>query len=68
MEVYKAKRDGIAVFLNPDKFEEFLSKRYFIYKVSDLENESLDELLFSSKEKTDEIGEVKSNDNSIRNA
>lgn len=52
MEVYKAKRDGTAVFLNPDKFEEFLSRGYFIYKVNNLENESLDELLFSPEEKT----------------
>ena len=49
MEIYKAKRDGIAVFLNPDKFEEFLSMGYFIYKVNNLEDESLDELLFSPK-------------------
>lgn len=49
MEIYKAKRDGIAVFLNPDKFEEFLSMGYFIYKVNNLKDESLDELLFSPK-------------------
>ena len=51
MEIYKAKRDGMAVFLNPDKFEEFLSRGYFIYKVNNLEDESLDELLFSPKKK-----------------
>ena len=60
MEVYKAKRDGTAVFLNPDKFDEFLSKGYFIYKVSDLEDESSDELLFSPNENKNEIlrGEI----------
>ncbi len=60
MEVYKAKRDGVAVFLNPDKFEEFLSKGYFIYKVSDLEDESSDELLFSPEENKNGIlrGEI----------
>lgn len=52
MEIYKAKRNGTAIFLNPDKFEEFLSKGYFIYKVSDLEDESSDELLFSPAEET----------------
>lgn len=30
MEVYKAKRDGVAVFLNPDKFEKFLRDILFI--------------------------------------
>ena len=32
MEVYKAKRNGTAIFLNPDKFDEFLSKGYFFIK------------------------------------
>lgn len=45
MEVYKAKRDGTAVFLTPDKFDEFWEKGYLIYKVNDLEDESQDELL-----------------------
>ena len=59
MEVYKAVRDNIAVFLNPDKFDEFLSQGYVIYRVHDLENESLDELI-SQKE----IKELESTDNS----
>lgn len=50
MNVYKAVRNNTAVFLNPDKFDEFLSKGYFIYKVNDLEDESLDELIFSPAE------------------
>lgn len=47
MEVYKAKRDGTAIFLNPDKFDEFLTKGYLIYKVNDLDDESKDELINS---------------------
>ncbi|GEM_PF-1417537 len=47
MEVYKAKRNGTAIFLNPDKFDEFWAKGYLIYKVNDLDNESKDELITS---------------------
>ena len=43
MEVYKAVRDNVAIFLNPDKFDEFISDGYIIYRVHDLENEKLDE-------------------------
>ena len=43
MEVYKAVRDNVAIFLNPDKFDEFILDGYVIYKVHDLENEKLDE-------------------------
>ena len=41
MEVYKAVRDNVAIFLNPDKFDEFISDGYIIYRVHDLENEKL---------------------------
>lgn len=47
MEIYKAKRNGTAIFLNPDKFDEFLTKGYLIYKVNDLDDESKDELINS---------------------
>lgn len=47
MEIYKAKRNGTAIFLNPDKFDEFLAKGYLIYKVNDLDDESKDELINS---------------------
>ena len=47
MEVYKAKRNGTAIFLNPDKFDEFWAKGYLIYKVNDLDDESKDELITS---------------------
>ena len=43
MEFYKAVRDNVAIFLNPDKFDEFILDGYVIYKVHDLENEKLDE-------------------------
>ena len=58
MEVYKAKRDGTAVFLNSDKFDEFLEKGYFIYKVHNLEDEGQDELLCSPEENKILRGEV----------
>ncbi len=58
MKVYKAKRDGTALFLNSDKFDEFLEKGYFIYKVHNLEDESQDELLFSPDENKILRGEV----------
>lgn len=54
MEVYKAIREGRAVFLNPNKFEKFLSEGYYIYKVHDLKDESLDELIFSPPGKINE--------------
>ncbi len=47
MEVYKAKRNETAIFLNPDKFDEFWTKGYLIYKVNDLDDESKDELISS---------------------
>ncbi len=47
MEIYKAKRNGTAIFLNPDKFDEFWAKGYLIYKVNDLYDESKDELITS---------------------
>ena len=50
MEVYKAKRNGTAIFLNPDKFDKFWAKGYLIYKVNNLEDESSDELLLSPEE------------------
>ena len=56
MEVYKAVRDNVAIFLNPDKFDEFISDGYVIYKVHDLENEKLDEKL--SKEDVDKLKKV----------
>ena len=49
MEIYKAKRDGVAVFLNPDKFDEFLAEGYLIYKVNDLDDESKDEIISSQE-------------------
>lgn len=49
MEVYKAKRNGTAIFLNPDKFDEFWAKGYLIYKVNDLDDESKDELISSQE-------------------
>ena len=57
MNVYKAVRDNMAVFLNPDKFDEFLNRGYLIYKVQDLENENLDKLLSA-----DEIEALKNGD------
>lgn len=57
MNVYKAVRDNMAVFLNPDKFDEFLNRGYLIYKVQDLENENLDKLLSA-----DEIETLKNGD------
>lgn len=45
MEIYKAVRNNIAVFINPDKFVEFWAKGYLIYRVSDLDDESKDELI-----------------------
>ena len=64
--MYKAIREGRAVFLNPNKFEKFLSEGYYIYKVHDLEDESLDELIFSPPEKINE--EERQHDNKIDNA
>ena len=52
MNVYKAVRDNMAVFLNPDKFDEFLNRGYLIYKVQDLENENLDKLLSADEIET----------------
>lgn len=49
MEVYKAIRDNVAVFINPDKFEEFWEKGYTIYKVNDLNDESKDEVILRTK-------------------
>lgn len=56
MEVYKAVHDNVAIFLNPDKFDEFISKGYVIYRVHDLEDEKLDEKL--SKEDVDKLKKV----------
>ena len=61
MEVYKAVRDNVAIFLNPDKFDEFISNDYVIYRVHDLEDEKLDEKI--SKEdiqKLKKVGDKKS--------
>ena len=58
MEVYKAKRNGTAIFFNPDKFDEFLAKGYSIYKVNNLEDESSDELLLSPEENKILRGEI----------
>ncbi len=58
MEVYKAKRNGTAIFLNPDKFDEFWAKGYLIYKVNNLEDESSDELLLSPEENKILRGEI----------
>lgn len=55
MEVYKAKRNGTAIFLNPDKF---WAKGYLIYKVNNLEDESSDELLLSPEENKILRGEI----------
>ena len=49
MEVYKAKRNGTAIFLNPDKFDKFWAKGYLIYKVNDLDDESKDEIISSQE-------------------
>mgnify|MGYP006956070333 CR=1 FL=1 len=64
MEVYKAKLNDTAVFLNPDKFSEFLDNGYQIFKVYDLEDESLDELIYSPGDTIPEIYGVDMNDNS----
>lgn len=64
MEAYKAKLSNTAVFLNPDKFSEFLDKGYQIFKVYDLEDESLDELIYSPGDTILEIYGVETNDNS----
>jgi len=56
MEVYKAVRDNVAIFLNPDKFDEFISDGYIIYRVHDLEDEKLDEKI--SKEDIDKLKKV----------
>lgn len=64
MEVYKAKLDNAAVFLNTDKFSEFLEKGYQIFKVYDLEDESLDELIYSPGGTIPEVYGVDMNDNS----
>lgn len=64
MEVYKAKLNDSAVFLNPDKFSEFLDNGYQIFKVYDLEDESLDELIYSPGDTIPEIYGVDMNDNS----
>lgn len=58
MEIYKAKLDNTAVFLNPDKFCEFLDKGYQIFKVYDLEDESLDELICSPGDNINSILEL----------
>ncbi len=52
MEVYKAVRDNVAIFLNPDKFDEFISDGYIIYRVHDLEDEKLDEKISKEDIKT----------------
>lgn len=58
MEVYKAKRNGTAIFLNPDKFDKFWAKGYLIYKVNNLEDEISDELLLSPEENKILRGEI----------
>lgn len=45
MEIYKAIRSNIAVFINQEKFEEFWDKGYTIYKVIDLEDISKDKII-----------------------
>lgn len=63
MKIYKAKLNNTAVFLNPDKFLEFLEKGYRIFKTYDLEDESLDELIYSPGDNILEIYGVEVSDN-----
>ena len=38
MEVYKAKRNGTAIFLNPDKFirQNAMEQRFFLIRISSM--------------------------------